>query len=442
MAPYNPVEDILNRVRDQGAEGDLIIDAGQALSLTAKDGALEEHKATSSQVFGLRVIKDERVGTAYSEAADPASLGAMVNQALENAAFAGIEPFEKILPNDFTLETDDQLLAPADTASIEEKVALALRIEADLSERPDVKSVPYNGVQDVRSERFVYSTSGLEARSGVRNVSCYAYALMEANGKNAMEGVGQVARQFAQLTPESLIEQAYSNTRSMLDGAPVPSGKYDAIFDEEVLPRLFSVFAMMFSGKSAKEGVNPMRDKLGEVIAHPQLTLYDHPLNVDGFGYALFDGEGTPTARLPLIDQGVLSSMIHNSMTAGYFGLTSTGHATRGPKSTLGVGLHQLEIAAGNVAQRTLVEGDYLLITDLTGLHSGANSISGEFSFGASGYLCKDGERVQAVRGVTVAGNFYELIQRIEGIGSTRYRNWEKSALMPRIRFSNLAVSG
>ena len=442
MAAPDSVERILNRVREQGAEGDLIIDAGEALSLKAKEGALEEHKATSSQVFGLRVIKDDRVGTAYSEAADGVSLEALVDQALQNAAFAGAEPFEKILPNDFVLETDDQLLAPADAASVEEKVALALQIEADLSARPGVKSVPYNGVQDVRSERCVYSTAGLRARSGVRSVSCYAYALMESEDKNAMEGIGQVARRFAQLTPESMIEQAYRNTRDMLEGQPLASGKYDAIFDEEILPTLFSVFAMMFSGKSAKDGVNPMRDKLGDVIADPQLTVYDNPLNADGFGYALFDGEGTPTSRLPLIEQGVFGSMIHNSVTAGYFSLTSTGHATRGPKSTLGVGLHQLEVAAGTVADHELIEDEHFLITGLTGLHSGANSISGEFSFGASGYLCRGGERVQPVRGVTVAGNFYELIRNIVGIGHTQYWNWEKSALMPRIRFSNLAVSG
>ena len=85
---------------------------------------------------------------------------------------------------------------------------------------------------------------------------------------------------------------------------------------------------------------------------------------------------------------------------------------------------------------------EYLLITDLTGLHSGANAISGDFSFGASGYLCKDGERIQAVRGITVAGNFYEMLNKIAMIGNQQHWDEGRSALMPGIRFSDVAISG
>ena len=83
-----------------------------------------------------------------------------------------------------------------------------------------------------------------------------------------------------------------------------------------------------------------------------------------------------------------------------------------------------------------------LELTDLTGLHSGANAISGNFSFGASGYLCKDGERIQAVRGITVAGNFYEMLNKISMIGNQQHWNEGRSALMPSIRFSDVAISG
>ena len=442
MSLTDQASQILEHVRAQGAEGDLIVDQGEALSLKAKEGSLEEHKVTSSQVFGLRVIKNQRVGTAYSEASDPESLKALVDQALMNASYAAVEPFETILPNKFSLTTDDQILSPEDSASVADKIALALDIESSLAGKPHVKNVPYNGVQDMQGERRVFSTAGLTARSKARSVACYAYALIESGEQNAMEGLGQVARRFDQLDPKKLVDATYQNTLDMLEGSSIPSGKYDIVFDEEMLPSLFSVFALMFSGKSAKDGVNPLRDKLGEQIADEQLTLVDRPDHLEGFGYALFDGEGSPTAARPLIEQGVFSSMIHNSMTAAALGTVSTGHATRGPKSTLGVGLHQIEIVAGEHAAASLLAGEYFLITDLTGLHSGANPVSGEFSFGASGYLCRDGARVRAVRGVTVAGNFYELLKRIAGIGDTQYWNWEKTALLPTVRFYDLAVSG
>lgn len=130
MALEDQASQILEQVRAQGAQGDLIVDQGEALSLKAKEGALEEHKVTSSQVFGLRVIKDQRVGIAYSEASDAASLQALVDQALLNASYAAAEPFETIVPNGFSLETDDRLLSPEDPASVADKIALALQIEA------------------------------------------------------------------------------------------------------------------------------------------------------------------------------------------------------------------------------------------------------------------------------------------------------------------------
>jgi len=139
---------------------------------------------------------------------------------------------------------------------------------------------------------------------------------------------------------------------------------------------------------------------------------------------------------------GCLQTLIHNSATASYFDTETTGQASRGPRSTLGVSLHQVEIAKGSEDLSTLHSGEYLELTDLTGLHSGANAISGNFSFGASGYLCKDGERIQAVRGITVAGNFYEMLNKISMIGNQQ--NWDegRSALMPSIRFSDVAISG
>ena len=130
----------------------------------------------------------------------------------------------------------------------------------------------------------------------------------------------------------------------------------------------------------------------------------------DGFGYALFDDEGSPTARTSLISGGSLETFIHNSATAAHFGLQTTGNGARSPRSTLEVQLHQLEIGAGDADDDTVTAGEYLELTDLTGTHSGANAVAGDFSFGASGFLCRDGERVKPVRNITVAGNFYEML--------------------------------
>src|SRR5210317_1058701 len=140
-------EQVLERVMSAGATGDLIVDEGETLSLKALDGELEEYKVSSSRIFGLRVIKDGHVGTAYSEAVDADALASMVDQALNNAGFGKVEPHENILPNSDHLKTDDELLCPEEQVSIEQKIEMALEIESKLRAKDKVKNVPYNGVQ-------------------------------------------------------------------------------------------------------------------------------------------------------------------------------------------------------------------------------------------------------------------------------------------------------
>lgn len=435
-------EQVLSLVRAAGAQGDLIVDQGEAISLKARDGELEEHKVTSSRIFGLRVIKDDRVGTAYSEAADEGSLASLVEQALTNASYAAPEVHEKIMASNARLSTDDSLFCPDESATTEDRVNLALQLEGELAAKKGVKNVPYNGVQDGVGERHVFSTAGLHAQSRSRSCFISAAALIEEGEKNAMESAGQAARLFSSLDKDALVEKVYRDTADLLDGEPVPSAHYDVIFDPEMQVSLFGIFSIMFSGKSAKDGVNPMRDKLGELVADPRLSVSDRPDNPDGFGYSLFDAEGTAATACQLITDGNLMSLVHNSMTASYFETHSTGHATRGPRSTLNVGLHQLEVAPGAADETELHSGRYLLVTGLTGMHSGANAISGEFSFGASGYLCEDGQRIQPVRNITVAGNFYTMLKNIAVIGNRQHWNWRRSSLMAPIRFSDVAVSG
>ena len=307
-------ENVLEQVSNAGATGDLIIDQGQSLSLKARDGDLEEYKVSSSQVFGLRVIKDGKVGTAYSEASDPDALKSMIDNALNNASFVAKEAHEKILKNSATLATDDAVLCPHDETSIDEKIETALRLETELAKRDKVKNVPYNGVQDNMGQRHIFSSAGLSAYTKSRMCSSFAYALVEEGDKNAMEGVGQASRLFSGLDIDDIISKAHANCLSILDGKPVESKHYDVIFDEECQVDVFGTFMMMFSGKSAKDGVNPMRDKVGSAIADPRLSIFDQPLLEDGFGYTLFDAEGTKATKTPLVVDGCLGTLLHLSL--------------------------------------------------------------------------------------------------------------------------------
>lgn len=435
-------ERVLQQVSAAGAEGDLIIDESDTLSLRASQGRLEEHKVSQTRVLGLRVIKDQQVGTAYSEATDEGALTALVNQAMTNARFARPTPEEVLLPNAGAMHTDDSQLCPDVDQPITEQIEQVLSLERDLASRPQIRNVPHCALSHTLSARRVCSTAGLDARTRQRMHVVYAAALAEQGERTAMEGQGQVDRRPDKFDIGLLAEQVWQHSTALLSGEPVPSGAYDVIFAPDCQSQLWGVFALAFSGKSAQDGINPWRDKVGAVLADPRLTLIDAPTCSDGLGYALFDDEGTPTRDLVVLDQGRLNTLLHNGATARHFGLTSTGHGTRGPRSTLGVNAHQWQILPGETELSSLQQGQYLELTGLTGLHSGANAISGDFSFGASGFLCKDGERLKPVRGITVAGNFYQMLNRIAAIGDTTHWNWQRSSLMPDIRFSDVAISG
>ncbi|MBU2862879.1 TldD/PmbA family protein [Reinekea forsetii] len=439
---HSDIQKVLDQVSAAGASGDLIVDGGESVSLKANAGALEEHAVRSSQILGLRVIKDQKVGIAYSEATDEEAITQLVNQALTNASYSEINADESLLGNQAQLVTDDAVLAPKDTTSIEEKIEFALALEAQLLKKDKIQSVPYNGVTHSTSTRSVYSTAGLSAQSKASSAVAYAYALAADGDKNAMSGIGQASRQFTELNVESIVEPTWEDCMALLKGTPVPTKHYDVIFDPNQQADIFDVFTMALSGKSAKDGLNPWREKLGKTVADERLSLIDSPTNTDGFGYQLFDVEGVACRDVSIISQGSLSTLLHNSATAHYFGIESTGHASRSPKSALSVGAHQLVVGAGDANKSELEQGEYLYITELSGTHSGANAISGDFSFGASGYLCNDGERLQPVRGITIAGNFYDMLKRITCIGDTQHWNWQRSSLMASIRFADLAVSG
>lgn len=134
---------VLDKVLAAGALGDLVVQEESALSLKAHDGELEEHKVTSTRVYGVRVVKDDRAGIAYSEAADPAALDSMVEQALVNATFSRTDPAESVAPGTTTLVTDDAILCPADPTSAEAKIDAALFLERQLTARDRVRNVPY-----------------------------------------------------------------------------------------------------------------------------------------------------------------------------------------------------------------------------------------------------------------------------------------------------------
>ena len=436
------IDQVLTRVQALGAEADVIANCSNNFSLKANQGELDEYKVTSGQVIGVRVVKDQRTATSYSESLDPASLDLMINNALTNAQYSQQDPHQKISCLDSRLATTEPEVYQVDTTNVDQKIALALALEQGVVSKPNATSAPYNGFAESNSHVILANSQGTLCNHSERSTYCYAYTLYEKDGKQAMHGGMSSGRLFNQLDPAFCINHGYDIAQALLDGTPIASKHYSVIFTLSALSNLFSAFGMCLSGQAAMKGINPWRDALYSQVASPLLTITDTAYINGGFAIKAFDSEGFATRDTLLVGEGKLQSLLHNSHTASYFGIENTANGSRSAKGGLGVGGRHTVISTGNSSEAEITAGEYLELVELQGVHSGADAVSGDFSFGASGFLCRDGQRQQAVRGITVAGNFYQMIKEIDAVGNQTENDYNRSFYAPKIRFTQLNIAG
>ena len=178
--------------------------------------------------------------------------------------------------------------------------------------------------------------------------------------------------------------------------------------------------AALLNGEAVVKGRSLFRDRIGETVAAPFVTLVDDPTNPKAYTATDVDGEGLAARRNVLIDDGVLRQFVHNSYSARRAGTVSTGNATRGGfAGTPGVGCLALSLAPGSRTQQELIADvdDGLLVQQMQGLHSGVNPISGDFSTGAAGLLITNGTVGAPVREITIASTLQRMLLDIVEVG-------------------------
>lgn len=423
---------------------DVILQRGRSLSLQAQQGKIDKSKVTSTQILGIRVIQDQRLGISSSEALDDAALRLLIDQALQTSRYAGVDPYQRIEQKN----AEDLLVAPermnqADTASMQQKIELALELENQVLKADEhIRNVPYSGYSDGEGSQYYANHLGTFCFEKARSFSCYTSALAAGEGTQTMFSSSSIARRFDQLDLAHCVKESSATAVQLLSAKPLPTGRYDVIFSTDEWEDLLGAFLGAFSAKAAMEGVAYYRDRLGERVAVEGFSLQDCPQYADGFSYSVFDDEGVLRRDLALIEGGQLKSLLHNSATARYYKVPNTGHGSRGPRSSLGTGATQLVIKAGTASASELMSGQVLKVIGMKGLHSGTNAISGHFSLAVEGILYREGQLQQYVKDVTLSGNFYQILQHIQAIGQQLEASSGRGFFSPAIRFEGLSVAG
>lgn len=436
------VEKVINIADSKEISGcDVVLSEGKSFSTSVQNNEIDKYEVSGSKILGIRVIKDQKIGLSYTEDFSDESLEIVVNKAIENSKFSKVNEHE-VIANDNKSESVHELKK---TQSVDAKdlIELNKNLESEMKKRDSrVAAVPYNGVSEYESRSIYMNSFGRTCIEDDYSISCYTSALIKDADKNSLHYQGAVALDFNSLDYKKCIDESFYHAKEWLDAGPIKSGKYPVIFATDQLQSMFGAFQNIYSAKARFEKTNPMADNLGKEIFSKMLNIIDSPNYAQALFHTPFDSEGYERDDIELVKNGVFSNFFHNSVTSKQFNEKNNYRASRGARSPLSVSGTHMVIGAGSSEQKEVETGEYLKIFSMQGLHSGLNFMSGDFSFGASGYLMKDGEVTQAVNGITVAGNFYEMLLEIDCISKDVKANSSYGFFSPDIRFSQLTIAG
>ena len=441
--------DIATRIAGAARDGEQIeayVARGQDTDVVVYSGDVESLSSASSEGVGIRVISGNRQGFAYAGSLEESIVADALADARDNASFATedehlvlAEP-DGVAPAELDLWRDSLASFPTDR-----KVELALELERRVREGDSrIRTVRASSWGDGSVEAAVATSTGIV--SFTRRTACYlSVSAIAGTGDDTQTGAGYtVGRQADDLDLEEAVTDAVFRTTRLLGAKKPPSGHPAVILDSRVTPAFLSILAGTLSGEAVLKGRSLFADRLGDEVGSEHVTLIDDPTNPDAYGAAPFDSEGLACRRNDLVSGGVLQMFLYNTYAARRAGVASTASAVRGGfKTTPGIGCRALYLEPGARSQAELMQdlGDGLLVTSVSGLHSGVNPVSGDFSVGAEGILFRNGEPAQPVREITVASTLQRMLRDVVAVGGDL--EWlPSSAAGVSVAISGMAMSG
>ena len=411
----------------------------------AHRGEVEGLTFAESSGVGVRLIRDGRLG--YAWAADPSldEVRSAVAQARENATFATADEHH-VLPQAQVAEPIDALFHAGQAAMpTDRKVALALDLERRATSLdPRVTKVENVQYGDVVSRVSIASTTGVRAAYERTDVWCFVVALAEQAGETQTGFSFRVGRALDELDWEGVADEAVERGTRMLGAVkPTTMMKVPVLLDPFAGSSFLGVLAGALSAEAVQKQRSLFADLVGHQVGSEAFTLVDDGRLLDGPAASPFDDEGVPTGRTDLFTRGTLNGFLHDTYTAHRGGTVSTGNARRGGyRSAPGVGISNFYVEPGDVDLAGLLERAEggVLIQDVSGVHSGANPISGEFSVGATGLRISGGELGEPLREMTIASTIPEMLQAVGAVGSDL--RFFTAVGVPSILIGEMTVAG
>lgn len=423
-------------------------------------GEVESLSAATQRGIGIRAWIGKRVGYAYGTDLSEAGVTALAERAAEAARvadedeFAGPPELPVRLMNPGGakgapergegLELSDETMGEWSTGQLAD---LALAIEAAaMGADSRIAGVEQAVYADSAESVALASSLGIEGEYS--SSSCYGYVQALAEGDSGREtGLGfDLGRGPAALDPAAIGREGAQRAAEMIGAGKPKSRSCPVILDPTVAASFIALIGRGLAASAVQRGRSPFAERLGEEVANPVLALHDDGLDPEGFASAPFDAEGVPRRRTALIEASALRTFLYDTYTANRGDAASTGNASRsGYRSQPSVSASNLIVAPGELGFAELLReaGDGVLVTDVAGLHSGVNPVSGVFSVGASGRVIRDGELAEPLREFTIASDLVSMLHAVRAVGAdSRWVPFGGSVKTPSLLVGAMTVAG
>lgn len=443
MENIDLTEKLVKRCIKLGADAaEVFLESNRNLSINVLNAEIETIEEASSQGVGFRVFVDGKMG--FSHCND------FNNKSLENTISKAIEFARLSTPDENNVLTDDKGITPVEdlfdpeisAEPMDKKIKMALELEELAMKDPRITKSSGAGYGEGESEIFIGNSNGL--LKTYKSSGCYlgVYVVAE-KGDQKNTGGEYCSRVFFSdlVPPEEIAAVASKKAIELLDPVMIKTQKAAVIFDPDVASSLLGGVISAVNGERVLQGASFLKDHLDKQFASPLLSITDDGTRPKSPGSAPFDGEGVPTIKNNLVENGVLKSFIYNTKVAKRAGVKSTGNASRGGFSSLpGIGTHNVYVSAGKHTRNEIIAATKrgLLLLNVTGY--GIDSVSGNFSGGASGLWIENGELVHPVKGVTIAGHAFDILNAIDMMGTDIDMN--RSFAAPTFRITEMQIGG
>ena len=440
------VKELFSKAQEEGfSEYEVYYVDRESLSISVYKEEVEKYNLNNSAGLSFRGKFGDRIGYSYTEILDEDAIEMLVKKAKENVLAIENNDIQFIYEGDKEYKEISTYNEELEDIPADKLINIAIGMEKEAKKYCNkVESFSGCSVSYSSGKYGIINSKGLNLSNKSNLLTAYVVPIVKDLDK-MYDGCGYVvAKSLNDVKPDKIAKMGVDEALSKIGGTSIASGNYKVIINNEAMVSLLSTFAGIFSGDAVQKGLSLLKDKEGEIIAADIVNLVDDPHLEDGLASVSFDDEGVATLKTYLIKNGKLNSLLHNLKTANKAGVKSTGNGFKSSyASPISVSPTNFYIEPGinSLEEMTKKINKGLIITDFAGLHSGANSITGDFSLAAKGFYIEDGIKTHPVEQITVAGNFFTLLNNIEEIGSD-LKFPMSSVGSPSIVIKELSIAG